>query len=150
MKAKSRLKKSLKLEVGSLKLDKADLLNNRNSKFKPQTSWFIKYFRHLPTLLLSLQFYYLVYFIFIKVEPSQIRDYLLPHSYLPLQVAFFLSNFFLFTFVFLKTRRGLTTAFYLSLVLHLRLNFVVEPIWLLVLAIPFLIVELLATIIVRE
>ena len=81
-----------------------------------------KYLKHLPLLFLSLPFYAGAYYIFNYVHPSQIRHFLIPNTYLPLQLVFFLGNFFLFSYLFLKARRGLELGLLLGFILFLKLQ----------------------------
>ncbi|MEN8253290.1 MAG: hypothetical protein ABFQ62_02870 [Patescibacteria group bacterium] len=139
-KAKSRLKlrQSHNLRGMSRELDK-----------KQKSSLIIRYFRHLPALLISLPFYAIVYYIFSKIKPEAIRHFLVPNAYLPLQVPLFIANFFFFSFVFLKSRRGFFISLIISLTLFLKLQGVLTALIFLIILIPILLFELVATIIDR-
>jgi hypothetical protein len=97
-------------------------------KEKKETRWLTptkpiikNYWSHLPTLLVGFIFYALLYLILIKIYPQNIQHWLIPNMYLPLQVVFFIGNFFFFSFLFLNSRRGMMTAFILSLWLFFKL-----------------------------
>ncbi len=108
-KAKSRIKTSQQPKARSHKTRSSSKLSK-------------KYLRHLPLLFLSLPFYAGAYYIFIYIHPTQIQHFLIPNTYLPLQLVFFLGNFFLFSYLLLKTRRGLEISLWLNLVLFLKLQ----------------------------
>lgn len=110
-KAKSRIKTSSQPKARSHKTSSSSVLSK-------------KYLRHLPLLFLSLPFYIGAYYIFISIHPSQIQHFLIPNTYLPLQLVFFSGNFFLFSYLFLKTRRGLELSLLLSLTLFLKLQMI--------------------------
>ncbi|MBD3279789.1 MAG: hypothetical protein GF390_03715 [Candidatus Pacebacteria bacterium] len=111
-KAKSRLKKT-----------------SRKKHRRAQNSWLkkllIAYLTHLPTLLLGLLFGAITYYIITQVYPEQIKNWLLPASYLPLLIVFFLTNLFVFSFLLLKTRHGLWISSLLTILLFLKLQLVV-------------------------
>lgn len=118
-KAKSRLQNQASYEVRVLSHEK------KERKVISHNSYLItRYVLHLPTLILSIPFYLAVGYIIITIHPSQIRHLLIPNTYLPLQVALFLGNFFFFTFIFLKTRRGFLLSLFASIWLFLQLEFV--------------------------
>ncbi len=114
-KAKSRLKTTAKVKLHS------------PSYHRPSFSKIIqKYRRHWPLLLLSLPFYGGVYYIIMAVHPDQIQHFLIPNTYLPLQLVLFGGNFFFFSYLLLKTRRGLETSLLLSGVLFLKLQLIIN------------------------
>jgi len=110
-KAKSRIKTSKQPKIKSHK----PRLTLKLSK---------KYLKHLPLLFLSLPFYTYTYYIFIYVNPEQIQHFLIPNTYLPLQLVFFFGNFFLFSYLLLKTRRGFEMSLLLSFALFLKLQLI--------------------------
>ena len=116
-KAKSRIKTSKQPKIKN-----RPRIKNRQSH--PALKLSKKYLKHLPLLLLSLPFYAGAYYIFIYIRPAQIQHFLIPNTYLPLQLAFFLGNFFLFSYLFLKTRRGFEFSLLLSFALFLKLQLV--------------------------
>lgn len=82
------------------------------------------YRTHLPLLILSLISYAVVGYILTTIQPESIAHIPLPYVYVPLQLPFFMGNFFLFSYLFLKTRRGLLVASGLSMLLFLKLQLV--------------------------
>jgi hypothetical protein len=83
------------------------------------------YLQHLYLVIMSTGGYAATLYILTTVRPSQISHIPLPYFYGPLQLAFFLGNAFLFSFIFLHVRRGLLAACFLSLLLFLQLQSVV-------------------------
>lgn len=81
-----------------------------------------KYLRHSPTLFLAIPFYWITYSILTTVFPNQIENFLITKSYLPLQIPLYLGNFFFFSFLTLKTRRGFLISLFIGLILFLRLQ----------------------------
>lgn len=131
-KAKSRLQtrvESQHLENESTNLQKSLETKTKQVRLKTRTAKIHlplqEYFKHIPTLLLSLPFYWLTYFLFKNIYPTQIKDFLLINTYLPLQIPFFLGNFFLLSFLTLKSRRGAFLSLLFSFMLFLKLQSVV-------------------------
>ncbi len=100
------------------------------------------YRTHLPLLFLSLISYAVVVCILSTIQPESIAHMPLPYSYVPLQLPLFLGNFFLASYLFLKTRRGLLVASGLSLLLFLKLQ--------LVLVTPLLVTVVVGTLLLTE
>ncbi|MBD3250149.1 MAG: hypothetical protein GF381_01080, partial [Candidatus Pacebacteria bacterium] len=65
-----------------------------------------RYLKHLPTFLVGLFFSALTGLILTKVHPESIKHFILPHTYFPFLVSFFLSVLFLASFFSLKVRTG--------------------------------------------
>jgi len=82
----------------------------------------IKYVRQMPTLLISLPFYVVIYYIFIKIRPDTISHFIIPNTYLPLQIPLFIANFFCLSFIFLNSRRGFLGSLIIALTLFLKLQ----------------------------
>lgn len=131
-KAKSRLK--LTKSTVDLNSDKpvAHDFSNRPHQLSHQTPnqtktlppLLKKYLSHLPTLFLSLLFYYLMWLLMHHVYPSQIQNFIITNAYLPLALLFFLANFFLASFLLLSTKKGLI----ISLILVFALEFHLQKI----------------------
>ena len=83
-----------------------------------------KYLKHLPLLLLSMPFYTGAYYIFINIHPDKIKHFLIPNTYLPLQLVLFGGNFFLFSYLLLNTRRGFGISLFIALTLFLKLQLI--------------------------
>lgn len=81
-----------------------------------------KYLTHLPTLVIAVIGHWLLFLLLIRVRPSQVQNILIPNSYLPIVVLFFLSQFFLWSYIFLHRRRGLFAALLSTTVVFLRLQ----------------------------
>lgn len=115
----------------------------RKPKFKIKKH-LVHYLKHIPTLLISIPFFLVCYFILNKVEPNRIDNFLLIKTYLPLQIPLFTANFFFFSFITLKTRRGFSIASIISIFLFLKLQNVIIN-WLVVVTIliSFVIIELI-------
>lgn len=92
------------------------------SKTQTGSDLFPRYIRHLPTLLISLPFYAGVYLILTRINPHTIEDFLIPNTYLPLQLVLFLANFFLFSFLLLKSRRGFEVSLLINWGVFLKLQ----------------------------
>jgi hypothetical protein len=84
-----------------------------------------RYLKHSPTLLLSLPFVVMLWWIITSVRPGTIKNIGLTNSYLVFVLPFFLANLFAFSFLLLKTRRGLAISLLLTLWLFLKLQQVV-------------------------
>lgn len=105
-----------------------------------------RYLKQLPTLLVSIPFYFVVYYIITTIQPTAIQHLFIPNTYLPLQVPLFIANFFFFSFLFLKSRRGFLMSFFISLLLFFRLqNIVFEWQWFLLLTGIFIGIEILCS-----
>ncbi len=100
------------------------------------------YRAHLPLLFLSFISYTVVVYMLMTIQPASIAHFPLPYTYLPLQLPFFLGNFFLFSYLFLKTRRGFLIASGLSTILFLKLQ--------LVLVTPLLVAAVVGTLLLTE
>ena len=117
-KAKSRIKKLVSVN-NSVKIS----ISKKKQKAICQTPTFLKqYFKHLSTLILSLPFYFIVWRIITQIYPKQIQNFILPDSYLLLLAPLFLANLFFFSFLFLKTRRGLLISILINILLSLHLQ----------------------------
>lgn len=133
MPAKSRLnpKARAKLNISS-----AHKTQTKNSPI-----W-KKYLKHLPLLILSLPFYFLVNYILCNIYPQDIANIPVHNSYLGLLIPFFLANMFFFSYIFLNSRRGTNLSFLLTVLLFLKLQrFIFESWWFVPIVIVFVIYE---------
>ena len=129
-KAKSRLKKLASTKkftkfVNVKKIGNFAKFNNYRKKQKKayQTPIFLqKYLTHLPVLILSILFYFLVWRILTKVQPEQIQNFILDDSYLPILIPLLFANLFFFSFLLLKTRRGLLISILINILISLHLQ----------------------------
>ncbi|MEX0895414.1 MAG: hypothetical protein WDZ94_00570 [Patescibacteria group bacterium] len=87
--------------------------------------------KYLPTLLLSLLCYLIVFYILTQVHPASIAHLPLPYSYAPLQIALAAGNFLLFSFLLLQRRQAIIVSSWIAVLLFLKLQlFVVH--WLVI------------------
>jgi hypothetical protein len=100
---------------------------------------------HVHLFLLAVIGYSGIAFILLRIQPSSIQHIFLPNSYSPLLFLFFVSTFFLSSFLLNNTRRGLLISFVLTLYLFLRLQQLLTFPLGVGIAIPFLLYELLMT-----
>lgn len=104
----------------------------------------LSYLQYLPTLILGLVFTGGVYLVLTYVDPDKIKHFILPNTYLPLLILFFLAALFIFSFVWLNSRRGLITALGLSLILFFKLQqFILTPTIIALIIAPLLMIELI-------
>lgn len=96
----------------------------RHKKSSRSISW-ITYFKHLPTLVLSLIFYGILFIILTRVDPDTIKNVIAPGFYLPFLLILFLANLFLFSFLFLNSKRGLFYSLLLTTIVFLKMQSVV-------------------------
>ncbi len=83
------------------------------------------YRQQLPTLTVGLAFAAATYWLITTINPIQIKHIILPNTYLPLLLLAFLTIFFLASFVWLNSRRGLITAIITICFLFLQLQQVI-------------------------
>lgn len=105
-KAKSRLQKKVSSRASS-----------RTKKLP-----FGRYRHYLPLLVISLPFYAGVYYLFTHVYPKQIKNFLIPNTYLPLQLLLWGGNFFLLSYLLLDTRLGFFISLLISVYIFLKLQ----------------------------
>lgn len=101
----------------------------KNKKQVIKLPW-ASYLEHLPTLVIGLLFYVGLYFLVTKFYPAQIQNFIVPNTYLPLQIFLFGGNFFLLSYIFLSARRGLLLSLAVAWMLFLKLQLVEN--WLMV------------------
>lgn len=87
------------------------------------------YLKHFPLLLLSFPGYLLVFWLLHSYYPPELAHWLMPNSYLPLQLPLYVSNMFLFSFLLLNTKAGSLLAMIVSILLFFHLNLVVYEFW---------------------
>ncbi len=130
MQAKSRLNPEIKnsLLKNQIKVGSDSLLE--------------RYFRHSPTLIISLPFYYLIYYLFNNVFPTEIANFPIYNSYLGLLIPFFIANMLLLSYLFLNSRIGAFFSLILTIALFLKLQHFIFPYWLFIpIVIVFVIYE---------
>ena len=135
MQAKSRLNPEIK---------KSLLKNQIKSN---SDSILVSYLRHSPTLLISLPFYYLIYYIFNNVFPDEIANFPFYNSYLGLLLPFCVANMLLLSYLFLNSRIGAFCSLILTISLFLKLQHFIFPYWLFI---PIVIVFVIYEKLVKE
>jgi hypothetical protein len=81
-----------------------------------------KYQKAVPWLVLAVLLYSALVYVLNNVRPSSIADLLLYHSYIPIIFLFYFATFSLFKFIFLRQMRAVAVAFWLTLLLFLKLQ----------------------------
>jgi hypothetical protein len=146
-KARSRLKSSHYHPAPPVNLANSQPATRLKKHDRP-SQHLAHYRQHLALLFLSLPFYLIVGTILTRVQPESIAHLFIPSAYLPLQLPLFLANFFLFSFIFLNSRRGLLISLLVSTLLFLKLQQVIfETGWVIGLVVAFAMVELTAVMI---
>lgn len=150
MSAKSRLKPKLK-ETLIKNQSNTDLSSSRNRKKLSQShkntqlNKLRRYIKHLPLFIISIPFYFVIYYILLNVYPKNIANIPIYNSYLGLLIPFFLANKFLFSYLFLNSKRGNSLSFILTILLFLKLqHFIFEYWWFAPIVIFFVIDEKLS------
>jgi hypothetical protein len=105
-----------------MKKAKSRLKHPKRSEKRFSRPLWKRYLNYLPTLVISLPFYVGVYYLVTHFYPSQLRHWLIPNTYLPLQLLLFGGNFFFFSFIFLKARRGFLFSLWFAWSLFLKLQ----------------------------
>jgi hypothetical protein len=119
--------------------------NQRKNNLQVIPKWQIP--AHFHLLVLATVGYLAIALIFWRVHPQTIAHFLLPNSYLPLLIIFFLANLCLFSFIFNHTRRGLLLALMFTINLFLLLQQILTVKMALVVGVAFLAYETVITII---
>ena len=115
--------------------DKLPRIHDVEKVKKPaSTATVPKHLRHWPLLVMSMVSYMVVLHILTARYPEEIKNVLVPNIYLPLQLSILVANFFLLSFLFLSTRRGLLAALCAQTFIFLHLQSVIFT-WQLVLLI---------------
>jgi len=89
----------------------------------------LKYVKHTPLLLFAAAFYAGLYWLLTTIRPEQIKNILLPDSYIPLHLLFFGGNFFLFMFLTVSKRWGIFIALAIEWLLFLKLQEIKLDMW---------------------
>lgn len=132
MSAKSRLNPKLK----------KSLLKNQLRQSTDNNVIFRRYLLHLPLLILSAPFYFVLYYILVNVYPKSIADFPLYNCYLGLLFPLFLANFFSLSYLLLNLKRGLSFSLLITVLVFLKLQqFIFEYWWFVPLVIFFVIVD---------
>ncbi|MEA2056148.1 MAG: hypothetical protein U9O78_00305 [Patescibacteria group bacterium] len=102
------------------------------------------YFNHLPCLFLAIVFNGLLYYLVTHVNPSQIKNFLLPNTYLPFLLILFFASWFSISFLMLNSRRGLVITLLLVWIVFLKLQKVIFTQQLIIFSLlPFIVLEII-------
>lgn len=117
--------------------------HTRQATAKSSFNW-KKYIPYIPTLLLSLPFYFGVFYLVTRVYPSEIKDSFLPNSYIIFHIILWFANYLLFSFLFLNARRGFLAAILVGILVFARIQSYILP-WQVIIGLIgiFVIIELL-------
>lgn len=85
----------------------------------------LRYKTHLPLLCISLIFWGVLYYIFTRIHPDQVRDLVIPYSFVTVVIPFFIATTSFFSYLFLHTSVGLILGTSSALLLFLKLQMVV-------------------------
>jgi hypothetical protein len=122
-KARSRLKDARLRSKRTVKKRKKQLSRSANYFSERIT----KHLRFWPLLVLSGLFYGGTYWLINQYHPEQIRNLLIPNSFIPFHALLLPANFFLFTFLTLSKRWGILIALIIQWLLFLKLqNFLLD------------------------
>ena len=120
-KARSRLKKVEEKTTSSFnRLNKKTAVNEK-IKIISQKLKIKEHLKYSFVLILALFSFYSLYLLCQNFYPEQIQNLIIKNSYLPFFFLFFITNFFLFTFISLNKKIGLLGSFILSFSLYLKL-----------------------------
>lgn len=105
----------------------ASQIRNNSSQ---QSNLIPLYVKHLPTLFLAIISSASLWYILTQIHPHSIKNFLLPQSYLPLILSFWLTTFWATSFLLLNSKRGFFVSLALSMLLFFHLQKVILDWWL--------------------
>ena len=105
------------------------------------------YIRHIPLLILSSLCIAWLLRVAITTYPQEIANFLIPQSYLPILVPFFLACLFLFGYLTLNIKKGFVLAFFSTLLVLFRLQQIAFEIWWLII---FIVIALITTTLTKK
>jgi len=150
--AKSRLKKSKASNIkikkpivtfAKTKSSKSSFTKKKVNKVKKSktyqqsrltttlSSFFEKRTKYISFIILSILPVTVIYYIITSVHPNQIRHLIIPNTYLPILIAFFIAASLFFKFLFLKTQHAIIASIIATLLLFLKLQKFILPWWIL-------------------
>lgn len=125
--------------------------SKRLTKTQNQLGILSRYRQFAAAGLLSLPFFTAAVYILTQIQPAEIENWLIPHSFLPLLLASFGAGFFLFSYLLLNTRRGFLLAALTTTCLYLRLQqIIITPDVLGYILVLFGILELIAVVVSKS
>jgi hypothetical protein len=114
------------------------------TKRKKEKFFLAKHFNHLPALFMAFFFYVILGIVVVNIDPSLVKDLILPSTYLPVLILVFVANFFLLSFLLLNSKRGLFYSSLITLITFLKFqNVIFELSILLILVLIAIFFELL-------
>ncbi|NCN87540.1 MAG: hypothetical protein GW941_01445 [Candidatus Pacebacteria bacterium] len=149
-KAKSRLTNRVEItSVQPIQPVQKFVEPSKNRNKKKESVYFLKnYLSHLPALFMAGLFYIILLMVMVNINPDLIKDFILPSTYLPVLALIFLANFFLLSFIFLNSKRGLFYTTLLTIITFLKFQKVIfEPTILLILVLTIIFFEIFFNII---
>ncbi len=142
LKSKTNQKKSVSVTRSSSGRSRSK--RGQNNVWLKIKQLILSYLHYLPTLILGILFSGAVYLVLTYIDPDKIKHFILPNTYLPLLILFFLAALFIFSFFWLNSRRGLITALALSLILFFKLQqFIFNPTIIALIIAPLLVIEMI-------
>jgi len=81
--------------------------------------------KHLPTLIIGLFFAAILLGLILLIPPAQVKNFILPNSYLPFFLTLFLSSFFLLSWFLLDSLIGVWWSLWLTTLVFLRVQQIV-------------------------
>lgn len=115
-----------------------------NKIYKEKQFSSAKRIEKLPILIVSAPFWMIIVKILTDLRPEQIKNFLIPNSYLPLTSSVFFAFFFTISYITLNNKISLLVGLLISLVLYLKLiNVIFDWYLLLSLIVVFIIIYIL-------
>lgn len=141
-KAKSRL--TTRVQTQPVQPAQSVVEPTKIRKKKQQPVYFLNnYLSHLPALFMAGFFYLILVLVMVNIDPQLIKNLILPSTYLPVLLLVFLANFFLLSFIFLNSKRGLFYTTIVTIITFLKFQKVIfEPIILLILVLTIVFFEI--------
>ncbi len=121
-KARSRLKLETPLVKSVEPLTPTSGVLVERKKIEKKQGKFDNHLKHLPTLFIGLFFVFLLLAVTIIFSPEQLKNFILPNSYLPFFVCFFMASFFLLSWVLLDSMISMWWAILLTVFVFLRIQ----------------------------
>lgn len=148
---KVEVKKTVHRKVKARPIPKVTLSDQEETRLpflsillSPTFHW-KNYLFQLPTLCLAGLSFWVASFILRNILPTTIQDILIPNFYLPLAASVFSGFFFGCWYITQNLRRSLLLAILILGVLELQLHQLAQPLWLIAVILPLLLIELLLT-----
>lgn len=132
--------------LSSKYVDQKEVKPNISKKTsRPSVSLNLKLPPHAHLLILACFGYAAIIYILLRVSPATIQNVVIPNSYLPLLIFFFLANVAFFSFLLRNFRRGVVVSCVLTIYVFLRLQQLLTPMLAIEVAVPFVLYEVIAS-----